>query len=136
MYDLKVVYPDRPAAAVEVTGDVDDKAVQLWKLLYEQDKRWIVPDLVGGWDVRVRTTASVKRLRQELPGFLRQLEEAGTTIVEVDSWSTPDGPTSVARDLRVVSMHQGDTDFPGSVYVLPDDVEDDPVGVGSRVSHR
>lgn len=122
MYDLRVVYQDRPAAAVEITGDVDGQSVELWKLLNGRGKRWIEEDLVGGWTVTVRTNARAKLLRQQLPAVLRSLEAAGETSLEVNRWTPMQGPTLVADRLGVVSLHQAGTDFPGSIYVLFDEM--------------
>lgn len=74
MHDLDVIYGVGRRAAVEVTAAVDAQSTELWKIVNGQG-RWVEGDLVGRWHVWVKPNA--RRLRDELPPFLRGLEHAG-----------------------------------------------------------
>ncbi len=116
MHDLRIVYPDRPSGAVEVTAAADPDAIALWKLVNGSGERWIEPELIGGWMVELNPTARAKRLRSALPGLLRVLESQGLGSLR------PRGHPSTAnedfaRDLGVRGLHQSGTQYPGSIYV-------------------
>jgi hypothetical protein len=118
MYDLRILYPDRPAGAVEVTAAADRESIELWRLMNESNERWQVERLVGGWSVHVLPTARAKRLRSELPSLLLSLEQAGRRELRIDL--AAHGGRLLersARRLGVVHAFQSGTDFPGSIYV-------------------
>lgn len=121
MHDLWIVYPDRPAAAVEVTAAADSESIQLSKLINTKG-RWIVPGIRGGWAVWVdpaRALAMAKRLFAELPALLSELEEAGVTHVDVDPAAGAGGRWDAsAHELGITNLIQSaGTNYPGSVYV-------------------
>lgn len=129
MHDLKILYPNAPAGAVEVTAAVDAAATELWNLAYREG-RWEEPDLAGGWRAYVDPTRRSRKskLRRDLPAFLRALERAH--IQEWPSIAT-DELEALARRLGLTRAHQGATDFPGSIYVFPDLPADQVGGFGS-----
>jgi hypothetical protein len=119
MFDLEIAEPDgTPYAAVEVTAAADADSIELWKLVNGNDERWVETDLLGGWMVALEPAARAKRLRTELPGFLRELEAAGRTLVQ-RSWRRTETDPYVlgARELGIVHADRSGTDFPGSIYV-------------------
>jgi hypothetical protein len=118
MYDLKITYPDSSIGAVEVTAAADAEQLALWKLVGGRGKRWIEPDLAGGWQVRVLPSTRGKNLRQQLPSLLRELEQAGTRVIRGDS-SSPDRLALLVCRLGIVQLLQAPTDHPGSIYVMP-----------------
>lgn len=76
MYELKIVYPNGTTRAVEVTAAADAPRTGL---LQEVRKRCLIrqePNLVGGWLVRILTSAQVRELDKRLPNLLRDLEQA------------------------------------------------------------
>jgi hypothetical protein len=76
MHDLSIVYPDRPQAAVEVTGAVDPATAELWSISY-RDGGWVDPNLAGGWAVHVNPYAprvKGRKLPTDLPALLAELE--------------------------------------------------------------
>jgi hypothetical protein len=113
MYDLRVLYPDGPAGAAEVVAAADGESIALWNLI-NPGGRWIAPELAGGWSVHLEISARGKRIRNELPQFLMTLEFNGVTSLDTRYGDHP--YRSAARDLEIVSAHQGDTEFPGSIY--------------------
>jgi hypothetical protein len=117
MYDLKVVYEDGRRAAVEITAAADAETIEFWNLM-NTSGRWIVAELAGGWAVHVPPSARVKRLRAELPSLLHEWERAGRrTYGRRDQSGTV---IQLAEELGIVSASQSKTDFPGSIYVLPE----------------
>lgn len=116
LFDLRIDYPNRQAAAVEVTACVDSDSLELWKLINPPSERWIDDALDGGWMVSVLPTARANRLRRELPPLLRQMESAGSAHFRSRLW-TEDELDQPLRSLGITALHQGQTDFPGSIYV-------------------
>lgn len=114
-YDLDIIRPGFPVAAAEVVAAADSASIELWKLMNGGDGRWLIRNLRGGWMVTVMATARYRRLRAELPALLAKLEEAGLTALPGAAGGA--GLDRVARDLQVASAWQGDTSFPGSVYL-------------------
>lgn len=113
MHDLDVIYGEGQRAAVEVRAAVDPESTELWNIVNGRG-RWEEHDLAGGWAVHVKPNA--RRLRRELPPFLRTLERAG--IREFPGSATES--TSNVVVPAIVSARQRDTKFPGSIYVLLD----------------
>ncbi len=114
MYDLKIVYPGRSWAAVEVTAAADAESIELWNLINGRG-RWVEPDLAGGWSVGLRPGARVRRLRAELPILLRLLEEL--RVREVRRRPSRRGPFEAkAHALGITRLFQCATDFRGSIY--------------------
>jgi hypothetical protein len=120
MHDLWILYPDRPAAAAEITAAADAESMRLSRLISDKG-RWLVPGLRGGWFVWVDPSRLPKRLFKELLALLFDLEEAGETYVDVEPENAAGRRWDArAHDLGITSLRQGDTDYPGSVYVEPD----------------
>jgi hypothetical protein len=51
--------------------------IQLWKLVNDRDDRWIVPFIDGGWHVTLEPMARAKRILNELPDLLAEMEKRG-----------------------------------------------------------
>ena len=119
MHDLDVLYPDRPAAAVEVTAAADGESIALWKLMNGRSERWQVNELAGGWRVSVMPAARAKRLRKELPTLLLRLEQTGIRELHVGEGGAG-LVEETAYELGVVKASQGGTEFPGSIYISLD----------------
>jgi hypothetical protein len=115
MHDLSILYRDRSLGAVEVTAAADPDMIEFWFLM--ESGRWRDPRLAGGWAVHVPPTARWKRLRSELPGLLLTFEEEGVRRFRPGQGFPGE---RLARELRVTDAFQGGTEFPGSIYVLPD----------------
>lgn len=116
MHDLDIVYDDVTRAAVEVTAAADAASIELWNLMNGAHRRWQVEGLKGGWMVSLDPLARANRLRNELPSLLMQLERL--EIRQLRPRRHRDGPfDAVGRDLGIVHASQGDTDYPGSIYV-------------------
>lgn len=114
MHDLDVIYEGGRRGAVEVTGAVDREATEFWNTNVQG--RWVEPDLIGGWLVHAKPNA--RRLRRDLPPFLRALERACVRRFDVRAAGAT---TQAAKPPRgVVNATQNETQFPGSIYVLPD----------------
>jgi hypothetical protein len=118
MHDLTVRYVDRPEAPCEITQAVDPELLEFWRL-FEAEGRWIVDGLDGGWAVLVPPSARVRRLRTELPNLLRDFESQGIRQFRASSGNQGHLGKRAER-LDVHRLFQGSTDFPGSIYVLPD----------------
>lgn len=118
MYDLRVVRPGLPPAAVEVTAAADADSIELWRLVNGRDERWMDPALRGGWMLSLRPTARAKLLLREAPAFLANLEERKVTEVSSTPMRLAPGPDAErALELGIVHAHQSDTAYPGSIYV-------------------
>ncbi len=118
MHDLNILYPDRPPGAVEVTAAADQVMIETW-ILATRGGRWIVEGIAGGWAVSSEKDANVKRLRAELPDFLRELEAQGVRAVDPETWWERGPHDERAKALGIRHLFQGGTSFPGSVYLLP-----------------
>ena len=114
MHDLTITYPDGRVAAVEVTTAADSQQLELWKLVTARGRRWIEPDLAGGWIVRILPSP----LLWQLPGLLGILERAGLRDVPGDKASA-DPSCALAGQLGIAQALQSPTDFPGSIYIMP-----------------
>ncbi len=116
MFDLRIVYPDRPFGAVEVTAAADAESTELWNITNGRRGRWQVDQLAGGWFVSLVPSARAKRVLAELPRLLSELERRGIRRLEADAWHGG-RLEGWAQALGVSRAGQGDTDFPGSVYL-------------------
>jgi hypothetical protein len=126
MYDLEIRRRGDQVAAVEVTQVLDAQPAVAWKML-NSSGRWIEPALAGGWAIRLRPDARVKPLKAELPKFLRALEDAGVRTVRVGSVAR--SPVEQrAGELGIIRASQSDTDFPGSIYPMPEQTFDKTTG--------
>ena len=118
MHDLDILEPGGSTAAVEVTAAADADSIQLWKLVNGGDERWIVPTLRGGWMVALDPTARARRLLNELPDLLHELERRNiATIPRSGRNEAPGSIEQRARRLGIVSGDRSPTDFPGSIYL-------------------
>ncbi|MEJ5913127.1 hypothetical protein [Pseudokineococcus sp. 1T1Z-3] len=117
MHDLAFTTSDGTTAAVEVTAAADSNSIELWKLVNGSDERWIVPGLHGGWIVALQPNARANRLIRDLPDLLLELEARGITSVRPLPWGPTTPADKRAQSLGIVSGDQGDTAFPGSIYL-------------------
>jgi hypothetical protein len=127
MYDLKIVYADGTTGAVEVTAAADARQTGLWQ---EVRKRSLIrqePNLVGGWLVRILTSARAQELDKHLPNLLRDLEQDDRRVIWGNRSST-DELSVRAGNLGVIEALQSSTDRPGSVYIMPPEVSPDQMG--------
>lgn len=110
MYDLDLLRAGVPFGAMEITAAADADSIELWNLVNGSRDRWVESNLVGGWLVTVTPTARARRLKKELPDLLRMVETSA---------DGPEQQAAAARlsELGVVSAHQSDTAFRGSIYV-------------------
>lgn len=129
MYDLAVMYPDRPTAAVEVTTATDPHATALWRLVNPPGARWTDDRLTGGWAVAVRPAARGKRLQQDLPPILLDLERDGIDALGSADWRWPGPIHSGATELGVTHAMRGGTSYPGSIYITIDLPDEQSVGM-------
>ncbi len=116
MHDLDIFHIDAPVAAVEVTAAANPGLIELWKLMNPPGERWLVNGLRGGWMVVLDPSARAQQLRRELPGLLRQLEEANIRELR-DDWRRAGPFDALAHELRIVGATQSGTAFEGSVYI-------------------
>jgi hypothetical protein len=121
MYDLTIAYPDGTIGAVEVTAAADSQQVEPWKLVGGRGKRWIEPDLYGGWLIRILPSTRAKNLLRQLPDLLRGLVREGLREIwgdkaSADQWSALAGQLSILQAVQAAA-----TDYPGSIYVMPPD---------------
>jgi hypothetical protein len=78
--DLRINYPDRPPAFVEVVADESENWRGLHEALNRGNKVLAVPGLRHNWWIWPHADARVKELEARLPELLRQLDEAGETF--------------------------------------------------------
>jgi hypothetical protein len=110
MHDLTLYFEGVPFGACEVTAAADAESIELWNLINGSDERWIEQNLLGGWMVTVSPSSRAKKLKKDLPGFLRLLERAAEPEARKRA-------IEGLNDLGVLSADRGRTDFPGSIYV-------------------
>jgi len=68
-------------------------------------------------DGDLQPSARAKRIKAELPGLLREMEEAGIREIRLRRSPVMGHLARFARELGVVGAGQHETDFPGSIYV-------------------
>ena len=119
MHDLDLFEGQHRIGAIEVTAAADGELIALWNLMNGRGDRWIEPDLKGGWMITLRLDARGKKVWRELPGVLSELEQLGVSRVDASGGG---GHPLAARlaELGIASADQGDTDFPGSIYITVD----------------
>jgi hypothetical protein len=66
-----------------------------------------------------RDAGYFRKIRLEFPTLLKRLEERGDAEMHPGSHSDPAVQQAAAR-LRITSARQGATDYPGSIYMLPE----------------
>jgi hypothetical protein len=118
LYDLSIKYANRDDGAVEVTTATHPGETAFWNVMIGRNGRWVDASLVGGWRVYLSTPGPWKTITQDLPTFLKALETAGETAYTLGSAHHAFDPA--ATRLGVVKARQGATDYPGSIYPLPD----------------
>jgi hypothetical protein len=67
-----------------------------------------------------RKARNVKSLRAKLPPALQALERAGISVLHRHAQAAGDPLHDTIRGLGVTWAYQARTDFPGSIYVMPD----------------
>lgn len=117
MYDLKLAYSDGSVGALEVTRAADQQELELWQLIGRRGRRWLVPELRGGWLVQVLPSARARLLFDRLPSLLRSLEHDDIAAIRGRRFSA-DPQVALASELRVFDAVQGPTAHPGSVYFM------------------
>lgn len=132
MHDLWIRDEQKPPAAVEITAAADFESMKLWKLVNSGD-RWIVDGLAGGWALWLVPSAARAKWRvKQFPAFLAELEAEGVRSVDVEPEHTSLGTWGRrAHDLGIANAFQGDTTFPGSVYMSLDSPLERSAGVVS-----
>jgi hypothetical protein len=118
MYDLDIFAGDELVGAVEVTADIIEAEVALWKH-FNGDEPWIVPGLVGGWQIHVSLEVARSGLREQIVELLRGFEPRGVNLVQAGSHPRTEDEL-LAKATAVTWANQGPTNRPGVVYVLPD----------------
>jgi hypothetical protein len=126
MYDLEIRSREVPMGAVEVTQALDAEPAVAWKML-NSSGRWTEPSLIGGWAVRLRPDVRVAPLKAGLPEFLRALEHAGIQTVRGGP-SARTQPERRAEELGIRRASQSATNFPGSIYPMPEQTFDKTTG--------
>lgn len=88
MYDLKILYRDRPAAPVEVTSDVDGQTISTLNSLAKNFNNglWEAPPLERLWLVQVNRNSRLRHLWHHLESNLGALEKTGIHVFESDTW--------------------------------------------------
>lgn len=119
MHDLDVWVAGARVGAVEISAAVDAQALQLWRLVATPGQ-WMDPALDGGWTVTVSRIARARELKAQLPGLLRSLESQGVRRLDGRVGGAATAEREYAESLGIVSMSQGSTDHPGSVFVPVD----------------
>lgn len=116
MHDFDLLRGNIRFGACEVTVAADPEVIELWKLVNGNHKRWIEPDLCGGWFLSLSPTCRVKQLKANLRTVLMAMESQGVHEAATDHRTGPPRFDFVFRELGVVRAQQGPTDYPGSVY--------------------
>lgn len=118
MHDLDIVRAGRRDAA-EVTAAADAKSIELWKLVTDREDRWIVPALEGGWSVALEPSAQARRVLVKLPDLLAEMERRGVREYRRRFTQRPlvDPIERHAVNLGVMHASQGDTSYPGVIYL-------------------
>ncbi|HTH47649.1 MAG TPA: hypothetical protein VMB21_09085 [Candidatus Limnocylindria bacterium] len=117
MFDLKIIYSDDSAGAVEVTMAADRKYIELGKQLDRQTKDWHIPGLSGSWWVSVLPTARVQDLRQQLPAILRKLESGGVEQIHGNAKS-PNALAKLIGRLQIIAAYYSSAGQAGRVFVI------------------
>lgn len=119
MFDLEIHYSTGKRGAVEVTAAGNAAAIELWNIVNSDSRRWIEPDLVGGWSAALLPTARARKVKAELPTLLRELEKGGIRSARRTFRESGLFHQRIV-ELGITHLFQGDTDYPGSIYLTID----------------
>ncbi|MEU6858479.1 ASCH domain-containing protein [Glycomyces sp. NPDC046736] len=114
MPDLRVMWPDRPAAAVEVVRDADKDGVNQTVRLRRQGMFIPAPGLSNDWAIELTPVTDIREAHAQLPAILLDAEATGQTTVQgfIDN---PHNPVSAKiASLGIVYARQGGPVTPGT----------------------
>jgi hypothetical protein len=103
--DLRIEYPDRPHAVVEVVRDVDRVRPEQRDALHSRGWSIDDPSLTRSWAIEPEPAADMRQLRKDLPLILKSAERAGRGQVQPLPWSQLDPIAYELYRLRVVRAH-------------------------------
>jgi hypothetical protein len=103
--DLRIEYPERPHAVVEVVRDVDGDRPKQRDALHSRG--WSIDDLslTRSWAIEPEPDADIRQLRKDLPPILKSAEQAGRSQVQPLPWSHLDPIAYELYRLRLVRAH-------------------------------
>lgn len=116
MHDLDLYRGSSRIGVCEVTAAADSQTIELWNLVNGGTDVWVEPGLVGGWMIELLPTCRVKRLRKELGGLLKTLEQTGVRRISAGRAGKTGIVVDQLTDLGIVSAIQSNTAYQGSVY--------------------
>jgi hypothetical protein len=103
--DLRIEYPDRPHAVVEVVRDVHRDRPQQRDALHSRGWSIDDPTLTRSWAIELEPDADLRQLQKDLPPILKSAEQAGRSQVQPLPWSQLDPIAHELYWLRVVRAH-------------------------------
>jgi len=103
--DLRIEYPDRPHAVVEVVRDVDQVRPEQRDALHSRGWSIDDPGLTRSWAIEPEPDADIRQLRKDLPEILKSAEQAGRSQVQALPWSQLDPIAYELHRLRLVRAH-------------------------------
>jgi hypothetical protein len=103
--DLRIEYPDRPHAVVEVVRDVDQVRPEQRDALHSRGWSIDDPSLTRSWAIEPEPDADIRQLRKDLPQILRSAEQAGRSQVQPLPWSQLDPIAYELYRLHVIRAH-------------------------------
>ena len=103
--DLRIEYPDRPHAVVEVVRDVE--RLRPFQRDALTGRGWSIddPSLTRSWAIDLEPDARIDRLQTNLPSVLKSAEQADRRHIQPLPWSQLDPTAYELHRLRVVRAH-------------------------------
>jgi hypothetical protein len=82
--DFLIRYHDGRKAVGEIGTDTDPVIEEMWQTTFRQEEHQTIrlPDGYGQWGLRLRRGANIKKLHQELQGFIDELLQHGLAHLE------------------------------------------------------
>ncbi|MEZ0093633.1 hypothetical protein [Streptacidiphilus sp. EB129] len=105
MYDLEIRYPDRRAAPVEVTSDVDQRVASTLGTLHKMydQNAWVALSLQLNWSLQAIQNPNLKQLKRHAETQLRALELAGLTEFESQQYGWPGDSEEVTVAVQTLA---------------------------------
>lgn len=86
MPDLRIDWPDRDGAAVEIVRDADQDTVEQANALGDRGLFIPAPDLTHSWGVQITPRTSIKAAHRLLPALFAEAEQSGETVLQGLQW--------------------------------------------------
>lgn len=127
MPDIRIEYPDRPPAFVEVVADIDPGYAATARRVADPSSAWESSRLTHSWTLVVSATCHVDDLAPRAVELVAGLESsgygAGSGILSISSTAEPDCADLAGLGVVEAYAHEPGEDEAGSIRLLAEGIE-------------